>query len=176
MQGGEWGGVTCLGGGNRDQGFLGFLSIGIDISDGPTRGIVGINCAPSNAGGILIRMNVALNAAFDPNGNNSNLAMQPSSRLEIVAYDQSVDRQNLPPITATFNGLHGSVNGSQATLTFDRIHKTNGRQEVTFDGNFNAQHYEGTVTFSNEKDWRGRSGASGNLGKFKIPTCPVFTQ
>lgn len=176
VQGGEWGGITCLSSGNRDQNFLGFVSLGVDISDGPTKGITGISCNPSNAGGILIRMKVALNAAFDPNGNNNNLAMQPSSQLEIVIYDDSVNRQNLEPLGATYNGLQGSVNGNQASLTFDRFHNTQGRQEVRLEGRFDINYFQGTISYSNEKDWRGRSGASGTLGNFKIPTCPVFTQ
>ena len=176
VQGGEWGGVTCLGKSNRDQNFLGFVSLGVDISDGPTKGITGISCNPSNAGGILIRMNIALNAAFDPNGNNSNLAMQPASKLEIVIYDDAVNRQNLEPLAATYNGLQGTVNGNQAELTFDRFHNKYGRQEVRLDGRFDANYFQGTISYSNEKDWRGRSGASGTLGNFKIPTCPVFSQ
>ena len=175
IQGGEWGGVTCLGGSNRDEGFLGFLSIGIDTSNSNTKGVAGIDCQPSNNGGVVFRMKVALNAPFDPNGSNSNLAMQQgSSKLEVVVSDISVIKQNLSPLAATYNGLRGDVNGNQATLVFDRFHKTNGRQEVTFDGHFDAEYYTGNVTFSNEKDWRGRSGASGTLGKFKIPVCPIF--
>ena len=181
IQGGNWGGITCLSNSDRDSGFLGFLSITVDVSERETRGISRISCNPSQSGGILFQLKVALNAPFDPAGNNSNLAMQiASSKLEMVIYDLSVEKQNLEPLAAVYDGLRGNVNGNQGSFTFNLIHQKGGLQEITLDGRFIKDRecgecFVGTASFTNDRDWNNRKpGASGTLGNFKIPTCPIF--
>ncbi len=178
---GKWGGITCGSNSNKDDGFLNFLSNGTDITS--EKSIGDISCNPSNTGGILFRMKVVLNASFDPGGENDNITMQPSSTLEIIIHDSLKEYQ---PISAVFEGLSGEVNGNNATLDFiysgteittkkgNKFHS--GRKQLKLEGTFNAQTFEGTIYFENEKYWDGRTpGAKGTLGKFKIATCSVFT-
>ena len=184
----NWGGITCKSGGDRDQNFLNFLSNAFDPRDRNTLG--DISCSPSNTGGILFRMKVTLNGKFDPNGSNDNLAMQPaSSHFEIAIYDSWVQKDNEAPIGSTFEGLSGEVNGDQANLTFiyegkdkklrDNTNYHTGRKTVRLNGAFNADYFEGTISYENEKKWDGTAsgktpGLSGTLGQFKVHTCAVF--
>ena len=180
---GKWGGVTCGGGSDRDEGFLDFLSNGTDVSS--EKSIGNISCSPSNTGGVLFRMKVTLNAPFDPTGEkNENLTLQiGSSTLEVIIHDSLKEYE---PISAIFNGLNGEVNGNSANLTFDypgteittkkgnKFHS--GRKLLKLEGTFDAQIFSGTIYFENDKYWDGRTpGAKGALGSFKIATCAVFT-
>ena len=178
----KWGGVTCTESNptNPHQ-FLEYLSNGTDTKNN-SNSIGYINCQPSNNGGILFQMQVVLNAQFDPNGNNNNLTMQiASSSLEMIIYD---DKSGHNPIGALFKGLSGEVNGSSARLTFDYTGQ-HGRKQLTLNGQFNSEVFEGEIHFENEKravapqNKRGQvtytnDGAKGLLGKFRIPTCHVF--
>ena len=171
---GKWGGVTCKSGSNQDQNFLNFLSNGTDINpNSPTKGVGTITCTPSDSGGFLFRMKVTLNAPFNPNGPNDNLAMQPaSSTFEFALYDSFTGHQ---PISAIFEGLNGEVNGQNANLNFI-YNGSNGRKTVRLEGTINAGLFSGVIFFENDQYWDGRKpGASGTLGDFKIASCSIFT-
>ena len=177
----KWGGVTCLSGSNQDQNFLNFISNGTYIgSDIKKKGVGDISCAPRNSGGILIKMNVLLNGQFNPNGQNNNLVMQPSSTFEFTLYDSKAIQQKLKPISAKFEGLSGEVNGNQADLSFTyNGGGENGTKNVRLKGTFDADVFSGTISFDNEKlllgpDQWTTPGRSGQLGNFKIATCSVF--
>ena len=170
---GQWGGVSCLSGTNKDTNFLDFLSNGTDLTKKNTIG--DINCTPSNNGGILIRMKVDLNAQINTNGNNQNLVMQPTSTFEITVYDTFVEQKDKDPIGASFNGLKGTINGNKADLEFVYTGKA-GWKKIRLTGSFNAQVFNGTIYFENEQYFDGRRpGAKGTLGNFKIATCTAFT-
>ena len=166
---GQWGGVTCNSGTNRDRSFLDFLS---DKSN--NKGVGNISCQPSNNGGVLVRMKVTLNAPFNPNGNNNNLAMQiDSSHLEIHIHDSKVN-SGVPAFQIPFEGLSGEVNGNKATLNFI-YNKNNVRKTVTFQGTFNADIFTGEMSFENSVHVSGGTPTRGSFGSFKIATCSVFT-
>lgn len=165
-----WGGVTCQGG--STQSFKDFVSKGTFLEH-----IGDISCTPSNDGGMLIRMQVALNGSFNPSGNNQNLVMQiASSEFEFVLFD-SLDQA---PISGKLEGVSGEVNGNQANLHFAH-NSENGRADVRVQGTFDVNTFSGTIHFANEKlvvDDQGNhsnDGRSGILGDFRIATCAVFS-
>ena len=193
ITGGEWGGVTCLSGSNDDRGFMEYISNSTDIREG-TNSVGFIHCNPSNSGGILFKMQVSLNAKFDPNGSNSNLSMQiASSSLEMLIRDDKSrlpdnvrkDLEGVQDIGALFQGLSGEVNGKQANLAFIYNGGDSGWKKLRLEGTFDAQTFSGKMFFENEKRLippetendslrYNAPGASGTLGTFRIPTQHVF--
>ena len=174
----EWGGVTCISGTSTYRGFTGFISD--DTTSSPyEEGILTINCQPSNTRGVLFKANVVLNADFDVGGDNQDLVMQiHTSTLTITVFESIAEvyesGNSDPSFTYELEGLSGVVNGNEADLTFIRNDGTYGLKEVRLKGTFDADFFEGKITYENTKKKGGGSPASGTLGTFKISTCSVF--
>ena len=182
----EWGGVTCTSGGNRDSKFLDFLSNG-SLTD--NKSIGDISCNPSESGGIIFKLRVALNSPLQI-GSNNNAVMQPaSSSLEIQIMDSHVGTQTdtgqqLQAISATFQGVGGTISNNKVDIQFN-YSGNNGWKKIRMEGTLEGDLFKGRIHFENEKfcssDSAGKCvhttpGRSGVLGNFTSPICPsTFT-
>ncbi len=176
----EWGGVTCISGGNRDLNFLNFLSNG-SLTDSENVG--DISCSPSDSGGILFKLKVALNS---PLGANDITNMQPaSSSLEIQVMDSFASTGEENPIGATFQGQGGTINNNKADLQFI-YNSDNGWKKIRIEGTLESNLFKGRIHFENEKLCSSKNpqgkcthttpGRTGVLGNFTSPICPsTFT-
>ena len=179
----EWGGIVCSSSGDRDQSFLDFISNGTLIDNNKSVG--NISCAPSNSGGIIFKLRVALNAPLKI-GSDNNLTMQPaSSALEMQIVDSrvgdQVDGGQLQAIGFTLQGVSGTINGNRADLQFS-YNGNNGWKKVRMEGTLEGSLFKGRIHFENEKYCNlnpsnkrqcnhTTPGRSGVLGNFTSPIC-----
>ena len=179
---GEYGGVTCASGNNRDQHFRRFLTTGTLITGQEENlGDLGnIDCTPSNTGGVLFKMSVVvLGKNFNPAGNNPQLSISTGSSSTVnfhIIHKPATDFQRRKfgeqgVITFQLNAVSGSINGNRAILTF-----SDEKGSVVFDGRFdNTGWFQGSVNYQNTvNETANTQSYSGALGNFRIPTCKVF--
>ncbi|MDE0119172.1 MAG: hypothetical protein OXM55_04095 [Bdellovibrionales bacterium] len=182
----EWGGVTCTSGGNRDPQFLNFLSSG---SLTTPKSIGDISCSPSDSGGIIFKLRVALNSPLQTKSDHPHQMQPASSSFEIQIMDSHVETQingpELKPISVTFQGTGGTINNNKADLQF-RYNSNNGWKEIRMEGTVEGNLFKGKILFENEKFCSSQHssgqcvhttpGRSGVLGNFTSPICPgTFT-
>jgi len=106
---------------------------------------------------------------------NPQTNVRTDSKLLVAIYDEFTGRpdasgKNVEPIARYLSQASGYVQGNRAYLKF-----TDSLGSIEIDGTFDANTFEGTVSYDNIRRHDGQGeGAAGNLGWVQVPTCQFF--
>lgn len=125
--------------------------------------------------GVFLGGNVELQTGILNTSNNVQTNIRSDSKLLISIYDEFTGRPDangiaVEPIGRYFTQASGYVQGNRAYLKF-----TDTLGSVEIDGTFDANTFEGIMTYENVRRYDGQGG-SGNveLGWVQVPTCEFF--
>ncbi len=153
-----------------------FTSATLDLYADPSE--IGYVSGDSNQStGIRFWGQVATQTAFNPTASVSTQITSASSELRIVIWDsyagqKDASGQTIPEYPVHIKGnASGSINGNQATITFNQP----GFGSIKLQGTFDQNTFQGWASFDNETYWDGQKpGAANYLGQFRVSTCGFF--
>lgn len=125
--------------------------------------------------GVFLGGKLELQTGILNTSNNAQTNLRTDSKLLIAIYDEYTGRpdasgQNVEPIARYFSQASGYVQGNRAYLKF-----TDSLGSVTIDGTFDANTFEGVMTYDNARRYDGQGdGENGELGWVQVPTCQFF--
>lgn len=129
----------------------------------------------SGGTGVFLGGKIELQTGILNTSTNPQTNIRTDSKLLLAVYDEFSGRPDstgkvVEPISRYLTQSSGYVQGNRAYLKF-----TDALGSIEIDGTFDANTFEGTMSYDNVKRYDGQgAGAAGNLGWVQVPTCQFF--
>ncbi len=141
---------------------------GLLSTDTPEESVGFVSCRAENNTGVFIGGRVGVNGGVLNSTSWGSVGVDPNSLLLITVYHSNAGAAGLPKLP--FNRATGYISGQSAIIEFSDAYGS-----IKMQGTFNAQRFQGTISFDNGIRYDGaRPGAAGTLGYFDIGTCEFF--